>query len=279
MKNAVKNRPSSSVVAPKADVETLPIVAAPKAENEALGRVGNATRASDKYRQEIASSAAAKSLAVSRAKQRLAEASDLAINAQDKRKECDALIGEAATVLYQARVDAITSNDPHGLTMAEISGALGDVYGYKVAEKTGKPSKTPAGDGEAIRKRIVRLVAGFEYVNSAGLEQESSRESFFVGMDKAEVASILEQVNNGHKSPWSAYDEFTAMKAAMREKTDRAFNATVIAEIATALAGNDVALKFKDNPALLAAYIALSDIWAVLDVEIAALTEPKADVE
>lgn len=267
MKNALKARPST--VAPKADTETLPIIPAPKAENEALGRIGNATRASDMYKTEIASSAAEKSLAVSKAKQRLAEASDLAKSATATRGECDLLIAEAATVLYQARAKAIATNDPHGLTMSEISAALGDVYGFKVTQSTGKPSKTPAGDGEAIRKRVVRLIAAYEFVNSTGLMTDSSKESFFVDLDKNEVAAVLAQVDNGHKSPYSAYDEFTAMKAAMREKTERAFNAKMIAEIATSLASEDAAKKFIGHPELLAAYVALADIWNVLDIEIA----------
>lgn len=235
-----------------------------------LGYAGNANRASDKYKTEIASFAAAKSLAVSGAKQRLVEASDLARNANATRAECDAIIAEAATLLYQERAKAISSGDVHGLTMAEINGTLGDVYGFKVIEKTGKPSKTPNGDGEAIRKRIVRLVAAFEFVNSAGLENESNKESFFVDLDKAEVAAVLVQVDNG-KSPFSAYDDFTKMKSEAKAKVERAFNAKIIAEIAQALAGKDAAKAFLSHPELLAAYVGLADVWAAVDVEIAAL--------
>ena len=271
MKNALKKAaPAPALDTPAKDVVTLDLER-PKAQEGALGNKGNATRASDNYKTEIASSAAEKSLAVSQAKQRLAEASDLAKNALATRAECDAIVAEAATILYQARCKAIATNDPHGLTMAEISAALGDVYGFKIVEKTGKPSKTPNGDGEAIRKRVVRLVAAHEYVNSAGLETESNKESFFVDLDKAEVSAVLDQVNNGHKSPYSAYDDFTKMKADAREKTERAFTAKVIAEIASALAGKDAALKFIGHPELLAAYVALSDIWNTVDIEIAAL--------
>lgn len=254
-----------STVAPQETTKTVTL-------DLSLGRVGNANRASDKYKTEIASSAAAKALAVSQAKQRLAEASDLANSASATRKECDAIVAEAAGILYQARVKAIANNDVHGLTMAEISAALGDVYGYKVSATTGKISKTPQGDGEAIRKRVNRMVAAYEYVNSAGLETESTKESFFVDLDKAEVAAVVAQVDNG-KSLYSAYDDFTKMKSEAKEKTDRAFSPKVIAEIASALAGEGAAKRFLGHPELLAAYVGLADVWAVVDVEIASLTD------
>lgn len=191
-------------------------------------------------------------------KQRLAEAADLFKAGDDKRDEATAIADKAGVTLYQARTTNVINAE-------EISAMLGDVFGFK-PKSDGTPGKTPMGQGEAIRKRVVRAVQADEYANGG------EETAFFKGLNEDEVRSILLAVQAGEMSIYTAYDKFAELKRDNTTRTNAAFDPKKIAAIYDTLAeggGQAAAEIFRKSPALVAVYAALVEALEIVD-EIAA---------
>lgn len=209
------------------------------------------------YRTAVSADAVAKVQLIQDAKQRLAEANDTWEAGNDKAEEAKAIANKAAIRFYQAQAEGT-------MTKEETSAVLGDVFGFKISPSTGKVSKTPAGRGEEIRKRIVRLVNAAKFV--AGEEAEKY---FDVVDDEAtdRVEAILNSVDNGDRSIWTAYEDIAEIRKEYLDDRLAAWeNPKTIMGIVDKLnsaevdeAGLGVIEKLKANPALAAAYDALGE--------------------
>lgn len=225
-------------------------------------------RPSEKYRMVNTSETAEKVLLLSSATQSLAHAFDLYQEGEGKAKEATEIASKAAFALYQARTTANTSAD-------EVSAKLGDVFGFK-ANKDGKVSKTPDGQGEAIRKRIVRAVAAFKLV-----ETGETDDGFFAGLSPDSMSegddpvSIREVVHNlGTDDGYTintAYNVFSEIKRAQAVKTDIAFDHKKLSGIVATLGGNgdksleDVVAIYKGSQALVIVLDELRRVIGELD--------------
>ena len=209
------------------------------------------------HRTEVSQQAIAKVQVMQSVRQRLAEASDLFNEGEDKAIEARVIADKAAVGLYQARIDGLASGE-------EVSGLLGDIFGFK-AKKDGTPGKTPDGQGEAIRKRVVRAVQASEYVNDG----DGGR--FFDGLPAEEIGDILATLEAGELSIWTAYERFAEVKRDHAVKTNAAFDPKRIAAIAEALSEEGAAEIFAANPALVASYGALIEVLAVIDEQASAI--------
>lgn len=223
------------------------------------------------YRTAVSADAVAKVQLIQDAKQRLAEANDTWSAGSDKDQEAREIANRAAVKLYQARADG-------SMTAEEVSAALGDVFGFKVNENTGKIRKTPDGRGEEIRKRIVRLVNAADFVDNA-----DGGKYFDPVEDDAQdsVQAILKEVEEGSRSIWTAYEDIANIRKSYLDDRLAAWeNPKTIMNIVDKLnsaevdeAGLGVIEKLKANPALAAAYDALGEtletIFAAMSAEAA----------
>lgn len=183
-------------------------------------------------------------------RQRLAEAADLFSQGGEFAAEATEIADNQAMSLYQGRTDGLLSPD-------EISGVLIDVFGAK-PRKDGKPGKTPNGEGEAVRKRIVRAANAFEYVTNG------DGGAFFVGLPENEVSDAVDALNSGSISIWRAYDRFAEIKKDHTERAELAFDPKRIGTIAHKLGQPGSADMLRKSPTLVAAYTALYDILTVI---------------
>lgn len=186
-------------------------------------------------------------------RQRLAEASDLFAEGDDRREEATEVAAKAALGLYQARISGTISAD-------EVSAALGDAFGWKKL-KDGSPSKTPLGQGEAIRKRVVRAVSAAEYVSNG----DGGR--FFEGLPEKEVDNVLTLMQNGEMGFWAAYERFAEIKRENAIKTNPAYDPKKVAAFVESLSQDGAGDVIRNNPALIASYAALLDVLVTLGEE------------
>jgi hypothetical protein len=214
-------------------------------------------------RTEVSAGAVAKMQLLGTVRQQLAEAVDRYNQSGDESNEAQSIATEAATKLYQARIDGVLSND-------EVTNVLGDVFGWRKkgdakqrAEHIDERSKTPFGQGANVQKRIVRAVKAYEYANGG----EPDR--FFEPLDKDEVSDVLSNMDNGELSIWEAYNELQNMRKGETPRVNAAFNPAVIARIVDRLSEKGAAEQFVNNPALARAYGALMDVLNVIDAETA----------
>lgn len=218
---------------------------------------------------ELSDAAANKVQQLSEARQRLAEAADLFAEAGDEKNntgivgEAMAAASKASLLLYQARVTGNISAD-------DLTGILGDQFGFKTKSDNVTPSKTPDGRGEAIRKRIVRAVQGHEYVNGG----DGGR--FYAGLPTDKIEGVLHSVESGELSFWQAYDNLAAIKRENANKVELAFDPKRIAAIAEKLQEEGAANAFVKNAALADAYTALYTIIRLVGEEAATLIKKAA---
>lgn len=192
-------------------------------------------------------------------RQGLAEAADLFKAGTDSEKQAVEVASKAALRLYQARAENL-------VTPAEVSAALGDEFGYK-PKTDGTPGKTPAGQGEAIRKRIVRAASAYDYV------MNGDGGTFFQGLPVDDVNSILASMENGDIGFWAAYEAFAQIKRDNATKTIPAFNHKHISSLVDALSEKGAPFKFRSNPELVATYAALVDVIKLVDEAAAELED------
>lgn len=183
-------------------------------------------------------------------RQGLAEAADLFKAGTDKEAEAKTVAAKAALSLYQARANNVVSP-------AEVSAALGDEFGYKL-KADGTPGKTPDGQGEAIRKRIVRAAQAHDYV------MNGDGGTFFEGLPADEVSSVLAGMEAGNIGFWAAYEAFAEIKREHATKTIPAFNYKHIAGLVDALSEPGAVDKFVDNKILTDVYVELIDTLKIL---------------
>jgi hypothetical protein len=211
---------------------------------------------------ENAQNALRKVQALQIAKQHLAEASDLYNEGSDKSQEATGVASKAALTLYQGRADGVLSDD-------EINAALCDVFGRK-PKQDGTPGRTPAGQGEGIRKRVVRAVKAWEYVT------DGDGGSFFNDLPTQEVQDVLDNIEE--VGLFGAYERFAKVRKDHMTRVEPAYDPKRIAGLADALS-NDIAMSaemFATNPALLAAYTALVEVIGQCDTAAANYAEAEA---
>lgn len=211
---------------------------------------------------DLASDVAKKALVMGSIRQKLALAADTFRDGNGMTKEATGYADEAATGLYQAISDGLVSKD-------EVSPVLGDYFGFKPKKGPGGigevPGKTPAGEGEAIRKRINRLIAARDFAKGEHI-------AYFDGCPTDEIADVLNGVDNGTKSLWTAYEDLAAIVADHKEKTNAALDPKKVRAMADALSGTAAVQAFATNPALVEAYVLLSKMIALVDETAALLT-------
>lgn len=193
-------------------------------------------------------------------RQKLAQVADEAAENGENAAETEALAGTCATQLYFARRNGLISGD-------ELTALLGDVFGYN-PKQDGTPGKTPTGNGAAIRKRVVRALQGWDYINGG----DGGR--FFEGMDKSEVAPVINSIGrtkevNGEKVPdgpsvWVAYKQLGDIKSQSTVRTEFAFDPKRIAGLVDKLSEAGARDKLLSNPSLIKAYGALFDQLRIL---------------
>lgn len=200
-----------------------------------------------------------KSAFVSTMRQRLAQVADEAKKNGDEAQETEKLAGVCATELYFARRNTVISGD-------ELTAMLGDTFGYK-PKQDGTPGKTPMGAGDAIRKRVVRSLQGWDYINGG----DGGR--FFDGLPVEDVDDIIrsigrvKKVQEGDKtftvpdgpSVWTAYKLLGDVKSQSAVRVEFAFDPKKIAGLVEKLSESGAREKFLTNPSLVKAYGALFD--------------------
>ena len=215
-------------------------------------------------RQELLSETAQTKVQLSgQARQKLAEAADLAAQGGQSEAEAEQTAAEAGFLLYQCRTTGVLSDD-------EISAMLGDTFGYRkkgdakvrVTAADKNASKTPFGLGEAIRKRVVRAVKARDFVADG-----EAPSAFFEPLETDDVQPLLTELENGERSVWSVYDRLGELKKEASEgsRTQPAFDAARIAAIVKTL-GSDITATvghFQNNQDLFNAY---GDLWDMLNL-------------
>jgi hypothetical protein len=220
---------------------------------DALKATSGGTRKNNLFTQAataVSRKAAEKVNLMGNVRQKLAEAADLYKEGDDKAGEAREVAGKAALTLYQARIDGLLSGD-------EVSATLGDTFGYK-NKSDGTPGKTPAGQGEAIRKRVVRMAQAFDYV------QNGDGGRFFEGLPEEEIQDVLKQVEDGDITVFWAYDRFAEIKREHLTRTEMAFDPKRIGNLVEKLSEEGSADIIRNDPLLIAAYGALIDILNVI---------------
>lgn len=218
---------------------------------------------------KISDTAREKALLVANAKQRLAEAKDLFAAGDEKAKEGSAIADKASVALYQGRAAGTVSAE-------EVSAVLRDIFGAK-KKNDGSDSKTPDGQGEMLRKRIVRMTQAHEFVV---LDDVSAASGFFAGVpDDAvgEIEAVIASVDAGDLSIYSAYDQFAEIKREHTERVNFAFDPKKIAALNEALGKPEAIEKLAASTALFDEYVTLSKMLRVLGEGVTAIREAQSE--
>lgn len=176
----------------------------------------------------------------------IAETVELAGNSETNA-ELASKITEAASkvgdILFRGRTSGVISPD-------EVSELLGKGFGWKT-KQNGEQSKTPAGEGEVIRKRVVRAADAYSFVTGGDAK------AFFDPLDSAAVKPLVQSALNGERSVFTLYDDLGAMKQeASGSRPKPAFNPKTILGLASSLTENVEAsvTLWHDTPGLFEAY-------------------------
>jgi hypothetical protein len=199
------------------------------------------------------------------ARQKLAEAADYAKEGEARAKEAAETAGQGAFLLFEARRAGAIDD-------GEVTGVLGDTFGFK-PKKDGTDGRTPAGMGEQVRKRVVRAVNAWNYVNN------NVSDKFFDGLPKDDVAAIInsmepernkdgEIVKNG-TSPFTAFDLLTKLRQKNVSRTPAWFDANHIGKLVDGLAAPEAIDNIEGNDVLLAQYAALRRMIEHINSELA----------
>lgn len=192
--------------------------------NVAILPTGRTRNAINERATEKAERLAAKVRHLSEARGFLTDARALHLEGEDFASDAQTSANKGAMILYQDRLSGV-------LTADEVSGILGDVFGYK-PKNDGTPGKTPAGLGEPVRKRIVRAVSAAEYATSG---DDVPAPTFFKGLDKGDVAQIVNELDNGNIGLWDFYRKSADLKSAASQRVNPAFDPRRILAMAEAL--------------------------------------------
>lgn len=225
-----------------------------------------------KARSAMADGGVAKHRLLTETKQRLAEAADMLREGGVKAREAGKIAEVEAVKLLDARVNRLISAE-------ELNELLGGSFGFKPKGGGDNPvpaghpdaGKTPFGQGEAIRKRVVRFVQAAEYLDGSG---EASK--FFDGLPKKDIQTEINRVRSGDISIWQSYDNLGKIKREAVTAIEPAFDPKRVAKFAEGLRQPKLAEAFNNNPALVAAYLAVYDMIAAVNNEAAALAKKAA---
>lgn len=183
----------------------------------------------------------------------LVEANEIYQKAGAATQEGNDKAAVGALALYKAEAEGITSK-------AETSEILGKVFGFKVSATTGKTSKTPDGQGEAIRKRVVRAVNAFQHVTG------NEPVEYFKAVERDSLRAVIERVEDGSLSIWSAYDEMGKLVNEARDENQPLhLSPEKLAKLINKLTDTDTAVVVAKSEGLQHAYAALSAAIAELD--------------
>jgi hypothetical protein len=226
--------------------------------------------------RERAAAMADKAKLLSDSRQKLAEAADLFNGGAEQVEQAGNILSTVGVKLYRLRVGNVLSAD-------ELSSLLGDTFGFKMKGtgngktrvNAGDPnaSATPFGQGETLRKRIVRAVQGHEYVNG------SDPSAFYDGLEPEAVSSLLDRLEpqtgeDGKEvegaSLYTVFNQLSELKKANRAPSaDGAFNPLNVAKMVSSLSGATAVDIIAGNQTLLDAYAELRDVLTVISNEIA----------
>lgn len=245
-------------------------------DNPAKGETGSDSKVVAMRGQETASAIRAKARKdilhrkqneEQRIRQQLAEIADLQAQGAENAQEVAEKKANLATEMFFDIRDGV-------FQLNQVSGMLGDVFGYrkkgdaKVRVNPGdkEASATPFGEGEAIRKRVVRAVQARDFV------ENDVATALFADAKPDEVSAILDRIGAEEDglSIWSAYDAFGKLKQRNNERPAAAFDPKKVAALTDALSENveHSAQLFADNAALCDAYAELREV--VLEIDRAA---------
>lgn len=153
--------------------------------------------------------------ALADAKSALDEINSIQLVGDDKAKDAKERLqnasGKAAFSLFRMEATGVASKE-------ETSALLGETFGFKMTGN-GKVSKTPDGEGEAIRKRVVRAVDAYRFVHTG---QATSFFAPLAGHSDA-VESVAEYVSGmmeGSYSLFTVYNNLQDMVKEYREKPE-----------------------------------------------------------
>ena len=244
--NTVKNTQANAATQSAADettnVATLNIKTGGTRKGGVFSSV--ATELSDKIADKMA--------LIGAVRQTLAEAKDLFAEGAEKATEATDTANKAAVKLYQARATNVVTPD-------EVSAILGDQFGFKITPK-GEVSKTPDGQGEVIRKRIVRMVQARDYVSN------DNPGTFFTNVDKDAVEEVVTGVDDGEYSIFYAYDLLAKIKSEGRGPSVKpAFNPRTITGILKDLSEPGAMDKLAKDNLLRAAYAELYTVLQTIE--------------
>lgn len=209
-----------------------------------------------------------------RIRQQLAEIADLQAAGAENAQEVAEKKANLATEMFFDIRDGI-------FQLNQVSGMLGDVFGYRkkgdakvrVSPGDKNASATPFGEGEAIRKRVVRAVQAHDYV-----ENDVST-ALFADAKPDDVRDILNRIGADEDglSIWSAYDAFGKLKQRNNERPAAAFDPKKVAALTDALSENveRAAEIFADNATLCDAYAELRDVVLEIDRAAGALLQKR----
>jgi len=246
MTKTKNNQPQPEITA---DVETLPADAADKVVSLADTKQRNRVNALATVAARQTEAVRNKVELLNEAETAIADVVELAGNAETN-EELSYKVTEAASrvgdILFRGRVQGILSPD-------EVSELLGNGFGWK-QKQNGERSKTPFGQGEAIRKRVVRATDAYTFVTGGDAK------AFFEPLEVADVKPIITEALNGDRSVFTIYDDLAKMKQdASGSRPKPAFNAKNILAMAATLTENVEASvqNWHDTPGLFEAYIGL----------------------
>lgn len=156
-----------------------------------------------------------------------------------------------ALALYQARTNG-------SINAEELSEELGRAFGWKRKGITANnpqgtgDSKTPAGYGEFMRKRINRIVEATGYV---GLTTESHG-AFFSPIPQDQVTAVLDKLESGAIGIWQGYNSLGDLRKVALEgtKAHRAFDPAFVIGMAAKLGEKGAIEAFASSTALQVAY-------------------------
>lgn len=201
----------------------------------------------DEFQERLISDGSKRALALNEAKQRLAEAADYFKAGEQEAGKAALTANQAMHSLFRGQIDGL-------ITAKDVSNTLGEIFGFEM-KKNGQPGATPSGQGAEMRKRIVRAVSAWEYVNEKG---EPDR--FFEGLPKKaqqEMLPIINDLEEGSGSFWQAYHDFSAIKREHTESVNAAFDPKKVRKMAEELATAKGIEALRENEALIEAYAEL----------------------
>lgn len=270
MTNTKKAAKSDQTGATSAAQDNVPEAPIPFPQPTLSAGLGTRLSPLEETTRKMSERTAMKVTTLQEAAQLLAEAKDLYNEGASSAKDAAKVANRAALLIVQSRAIG-------ALTVADVNAKLGDIFGYK--PKSGKgdlplpanhpdAGKTPHGQGEVIRKRIVRAVQAVQFVEGniddtpffAGLSPNSTDKD-----DNFTLEGVVTAMMEGKLPIFTAYDRMSAIKSAGRTRLDSAFDPKAIAKIVASLSGAAAVEAWLGSPALREEYATLLAVISEVD--------------